>query len=1051
MTLARLALIDLARKKAVAGVQLVGLVTAMALAVALPLMQAVAAEQGLHTAIQSLGQGANLEIEIDRVAGPGDFDAFQADASRRVKTDLGAVEVPGARFVRSNQLLPVSINGQGLVHDPSDPLPVMSYYENLQSHVNITSGSWPQDAVIGGAWQAAVSDTAAGLLGLKVGDLYCLAPNGSSRRPPGLMFCMTITAIWQAKSTADPYWAGQFLGTDLSIGRNSLFQIASGNPFVTLHMAQLYVTDLSQVHAADAASLRDRLLSLQGDYAVISDATFITGLADEMKVFLNRLAVQQALAVSVEFALLAVALYAIGLAALHFLDGQKSLIGLWRARGGSRLRGWLLLMIEMGVLALLAVPLGALIGVFVVSLVSSRLFGASQVLERGTLVSATPTLALVLLAVFATLGVLAAGATRRSVADVRRASSQPALTAWWRRPWVDAAFAVVGILLIVQFQTQAGRLTAASGPDPLTLILPGIALALLAVAGLRLLPVAATLLARGGDLGSRLAKWRLERQPLQHARVALLLSFALALSLFTSAYLSTDRSNALDRARYEAGSDVRFTYGFGTAPSTIDQAAAAVPGVVARADTFRDIGRPGRADLTAVVLGLDEYDVPAVASWRSDFARQSLPDLMSLLARGDPDGLLVPGRPQSLSVWVYSTGFNATLTAQLRGADGRAVDASFGSLASNGWTSLQASLSGVGANEYPLRLRTLLVTPAGPNDSGDISLSDLRAGPAGGSSPVVEAFATPDGWWHEAVGRFGGQGSMAMGSRQHDGRPAVEIPTDVGGGALAMHPGASSAPLPAIISSQTAAHLGVGVGQTFPLHIEANDVDVKLVGTVDYFPTLYPGQDDFLLVPGESLTERLRLDDAYAYANESWLKVRGSAAAAANAVQQVSRGEASIVDRESLENAALTNPLRLSLDAALVIGLVAALTLVVVGFGVHFLAVARGRVSESAIMQANGLPWRVVDRGLFIEQLVVVAYSVIAGAVLGAVMAWSILPVLQTSTLPDELIPPTMVTLDARTLLIAAAALLAASWAVGQAGIRSASRFRLHDELRSLA
>ena len=241
------------------------------------------------------------------------------------------------------------------------------------------------------------------------------------------------------------------------------------------------------------------------------------------------------------------------------------------------------------------------------------------------------------------------------------------------------------------------------------------------------------------------------------------------------------------------------------------------------------------------------------------------------------------------------------------------------------------------------------------------------------------------------------------------------------------------------------------MGQSFPLHIETNDVSVHLVGLVDYFPTLYPGQDDFLLLPGESLTERLRNLDSYAYPNEAWIRVSGPTTTAAGAVAKVTRGEAGITDRESLEAAALSNPLRLSLDAALVIGLVAALTMVVVGFGLHFLAIARGRVGESAIIQANGLPWRVVDRGLFTEQLVVLCYSVVVGVFLGAVMAWTILPVLQTSVLPEEIIPPTVVTLDARTLLAGAAALVVAAWIVGQAGIRAASRFRLHDELRALA
>ena len=70
----------------------------------------------------------------------------------------------------------------------------------------------------------------------------------------------------------------------------------------------------------------------------------------------------------------------------------------------------------------------------------------------------------------------------------------------------------------------------------------------------------------------------------------------------------------------------------------------------------------------------------SVASWRGDFAASSLPQLMEMLARGDPDGAPIAGRPQALSIWVYSSGFNATLTADLRGAQGRPITATFGRL-----------------------------------------------------------------------------------------------------------------------------------------------------------------------------------------------------------------------------------------------------------------------------------------------------------------------------------------------------------------------------------
>ena len=1048
MSLARLAVLDLWRKRAVAAVQLVGLVTALALSVALPLMQSVAAEEGLHSALRSLGPGTNLEIGVDHVADPAPFDAFQAETSRRVTTEMGPILIPAARFARSNQQQPMSLNGVGLIHEPGDPLPVASYYEGLEAHVAVTSGAWPADGKTGDAWWATVPESGASLLGLKVGDVYCLGPSGASRNAPA-PWCVKIGAVWKPLRTSDPYWAGQPPGTELMLGRSSLFDVRA--PYVSLHAAQLYVTDIGRVHAADADGIRFHLQRLRGAYGVTSNATFITGLGDAIQVFLSRLRAQQILAVSVEIALLAVALFAIGLSAIHFLDAQRPLVGLWRARGGSRLRAWGLLMLQLGVLALTALPVGALIGVSVVALIGARLFGGADVLEAGILLTAGPTVIAVLVAIGAVLGLLAADATRRTVSEVRRTESRPPVTAWWQRRGADAVLALAGILLIAEFRLQAGEISTSSGPDPLGLILPGVALALLALASLRLLPLVARLLAGGPGLGTRLARWRLEREPLQHARVALLLSFALALSLFTSAYLATDQRNALDRARYAAGSDVRVGFGFGTAPSVVDGAIASAPGVVASSLVYRGEGRPGRADVAATVMGVDGYTFGRVASWRDDFADRSLAQLMSAMTRGDPDGVAIPGRPQALSLWVYSSGIDATMSAALRGADGRPVHATFGRLTFQGWQSLQAPLAGLTASDFPLRLRSLAVTPARSTAAGEVDISELRAGPPVPASPVVEAFSTPDRWWHETIGAFGGVGPVTVGPRVHDGKPSVQASVGLGGGVIALRPMPSSAPLPGVISSPTAAKLGIGIGQSFPLHIETNDINVRLVGTTDYFPTLYPGQDDYLLLPSDSLTERLRQLSAYVYPNEAWLRVSGSPADAGAAVESATHGQAHVTDRETLEHAALSSPLRLSLDAALVIGFAAALTMVVIGFGLHFLAAARRRVSESAIMQANGLPWSVVDRGLFIEQAVVLGYSLAVGALLGAVMAWAILPVLQTSVLPEELIPPTIVTLDPRTLVVATIALLAAAAIVGWLAIRSAGRFRLAEELRALA
>jgi hypothetical protein len=67
LTLDALAVLDLSRKRSMAAVQLVGLAAAVALAVSLALMQSVAAERGLRSALSSLGAGANLQIGLDQV------------------------------------------------------------------------------------------------------------------------------------------------------------------------------------------------------------------------------------------------------------------------------------------------------------------------------------------------------------------------------------------------------------------------------------------------------------------------------------------------------------------------------------------------------------------------------------------------------------------------------------------------------------------------------------------------------------------------------------------------------------------------------------------------------------------------------------------------------------------------------------------------------------------------------------------------------------------------------------------------------------------------
>jgi hypothetical protein len=285
------------------------------------------------------------------------------------------------------------------------------------------------------------------------------------------------------------------------------------------------------------------------------------------------------------------------------------------------------------------------------------------------------------------------------------------------------------------------------------------------------------------------------------------------------------------------------------------------------------------------------------------------------------------------------------------------------------------------------------------------------------------------------------------------GQPTAGLNVNLDRGTLVIRPAPSQRPIPALVARTTLDKLGVKLGETFPMHVDTASVDVAAVGVVDYFPTLYPGVEDFLVLPRDTLLDRLGYERySLAWPNEAWIRVDGNASTAAQVEASLRKSTdlLDIVDRRQVQAQALADPLRLALQATLLVGFVAALGMAIVGFALHFLLATRSRLAEYAILQANGLPPRVVRRSLLVEQLVLLVFSLVVGAAIALVLSWAILPALQIGTAISEAIPPTLVTVDPLT----AGGVLALVAIIGVlAGLlitRLGGRFSLLEELRGL-
>ncbi|HEU5349207.1 MAG TPA: ABC transporter permease, partial [Ktedonobacterales bacterium] len=236
-------------------------------------------------------------------------------------------------------------------------------------------------------------------------------------------------------------------------------------------------------------------------------------------------------------------------------------------------------------------------------------------------------------------------AARLDVLAFRREMARPTRTPFWRRAYLDVGLALlclVGYLELGQFGGTQTRLQLGSqGNSPLLLITPAL---LLLSGGLLLLRVVPLVASLGARLASRrrgitalLAFAQIERTPGRYARMTLLLVLAVGLGLFALTFDASLTQNVHDRTAYAAGADVRMTVNPQVGTNQLNKYVGQLhqlPGVLDATPLYRTFGSTSAdlGNLAVDILGVDSTTFAPVAnplSWRSDYAAQSLPELMA--------------------------------------------------------------------------------------------------------------------------------------------------------------------------------------------------------------------------------------------------------------------------------------------------------------------------------------------------------------------------------------------------------------------------------------
>jgi len=206
--------------------------------------------------------------------------------------------------------------------------------------------------------------------------------------------------------------------------------------------------------------------------------------------------------------------------------------------------------------------------------------------------------------------------------------------------------------------------------------------------------------------------------------------------------------------------------------------------------------------------------------------------------------------------------------------------------------------------------------------------------------------------------------------------------------------------LPVVAGSAFLKATGAAVGEDLSANILGTPVTLRIVASVDAFPTLDPAVP-FLIVDGTTRDlQRLDTVDRVVPASEAWLSVDPTQATAIAATLAGPPFDAAqVVGRDALAVAFATDPVPLSVIGVLGLGAIAAMAFAAIGFLVSATVSTNERRGEFALLRALGLSNGQLSLWLALENTFLLVVGLVLGSALGLLLSWLVLPfVTVTST-----------------------------------------------------
>ncbi len=590
--------------------------------------------------------------------------------------------------------------------------------------------------------------------------------------------------------------------------------------------------------------------------------------------------------------------------------------------------------------------------------------------------------------------------------------------------WRRRAYVIGGLAL------QAGLMAVFVYADPPTadavIYIPTIVLA--ALIPMQVLYMALSRLARTYPVWMSMAMWRMARNPLQYSWLVLLIVMVTGLAILATTVGGTLDRSYKERVLYDVASDLRVTgipaY-FVQGTDSMKRRYLALPGISSISLALRSQGRVG-ATYTGGgfnILAVESEEFPYVVWYREDFSERPLPQVMSLLRTGaNLPPIQLPYDVDRLYVWTRPVEEYPNMFLWMVVQDGRGLTdtVTFGRIPGTEWSLLETTVPR--SLQPPINLISVQVfEPAfGPTGTaGTILLDDIYATTRNGGEPqMLDDFEGVNKWTPLSTSMISNDtiGSTRQNVKNGERSGVFIFGKDTDRGIRGFYRSPSGGPVPVVASSDFTRWTGTAPGDSLIVNIYGRLIPVRIMDTVNYFPTMRPGKNGFLVADLQSLLRHLNILSPVGNVSPNEMLVT-KAPGAGEDVYRMARSLAPapdlVRDKSKMLEAIRVDPLitagwRAMMSVAVAIAILAA----ALGYITYLLSFSAQSRMEMGFLLALGLRSRQMTRLLSAEHLVIVAIGLTIGTVAGFSMSSIMVSALAVTESGAEVVPPFILTTD---------------------------------------